>query len=96
MTEEWGDREMQWETLLDGGSFGLRRAGRFLVADLKGPHLVMSTSVRHGGQADHLRQVRHGRLAAVELPARVRDEACSGVEGEIRAHRRQVIRVQKE
>ena len=36
-------------------SFGLRRAGRFLVADLHGPHRVLSTSVRHGGQVEHVR-----------------------------------------
>jgi adenosylcobinamide amidohydrolase len=45
---------MQWEMLVEGPSFDLRRSGRFLVADLKGPHLVLSTSGRNGGQADHV------------------------------------------
>jgi adenosylcobinamide amidohydrolase len=46
---------MHWEVLLQQPSFELRRAGRFLVADLVEPHRVLSTSVRHGGQTDHLR-----------------------------------------
>ena len=46
-----------WETLLDRAPFALRRCGRFLVADLKGPHRVLSTSVCHGGQAEHIRHI---------------------------------------
>jgi adenosylcobinamide hydrolase len=46
---------MHWETLLKQTSFELRRSGRFLVADLTQPHQVLSTSVRHGGQVDHVR-----------------------------------------
>jgi adenosylcobinamide amidohydrolase len=45
---------MHWELLLQQPSFDLRRSGRFLVADLKEPHRVLSTSVRHGGQIDCL------------------------------------------
>ena len=45
---------MHWEVLLRQPSFDLRRSGRFLVADLKAPHQVLSTSVRHGGQVDHV------------------------------------------
>ena len=48
---------MHWELLLQQPSFDLRRSGRFLVADLKMPHQVLSTSVRHGGQVDHLRHL---------------------------------------
>ncbi len=48
---------MDWELLLQHASFDLRRSGRFLVADLKDPHQVLSTSVRHGGQVDHLRHL---------------------------------------
>lgn len=44
----------RWESLRDEPLFELRRAGRFLVAELKGPHHVISTSVRNGGWADHL------------------------------------------
>jgi adenosylcobinamide amidohydrolase len=43
---------MEWEVLLDRPSFVLRRCGRFLVADLSAPHVVLSTSVRNGGQVD--------------------------------------------
>jgi adenosylcobinamide amidohydrolase len=46
---------MDWELLVQHPSFDLRRSGRFLVADLKQPHQVLSTSVRHGGQTDHVR-----------------------------------------
>jgi adenosylcobinamide amidohydrolase len=43
---------MHWELLLQQETFDLRRSGRFVVADLKGPHRVLSTSARHGGQLD--------------------------------------------
>lgn len=46
---------MDWEFLLQQRSFDLRRAGRFLVADLKESHQVLSTSVRNGGQVNHVR-----------------------------------------
>jgi adenosylcobinamide amidohydrolase len=48
---------MHWELLLQQASFDLRRSGRFLVVDLKEPHQVISTSVRHGGQVDYLRHL---------------------------------------
>jgi adenosylcobinamide amidohydrolase len=48
---------MDWELLVQQPSFNLRRCGRFLVADLKQPHRVLSTSVRHGGQVDQLRHL---------------------------------------
>jgi adenosylcobinamide amidohydrolase len=48
---------MHWELLHQQESFDLRRSGRFLVADLKEPHQVLSTSVRHGGQVDYVRHL---------------------------------------
>jgi adenosylcobinamide amidohydrolase len=48
---------MHWEMLLQLKSFDLRRSGRFLIADLKLPHQVLSTSVRNGGQVDHVRHL---------------------------------------
>jgi adenosylcobinamide amidohydrolase len=48
---------MHWELLLQQRSFELRRSGRFLVADLNEPHHVLSTSVRNGGQVDHVRHL---------------------------------------
>jgi adenosylcobinamide amidohydrolase len=48
---------MHWESLFDTESFDLRRSGRFLVADLKAPHQILSTSVRNGGQVDHVRHL---------------------------------------
>jgi adenosylcobinamide amidohydrolase len=46
---------MDWEILDERRAFILRRSGRFLVADLVGPHRVLSTSARHGGQVDYVR-----------------------------------------
>ena len=48
---------MHWETLLQQATFDLRRSGRFLAADLKEPHFVLSTSARHGGQVDYVRHL---------------------------------------
>jgi adenosylcobinamide amidohydrolase len=44
-----------FHTLLDTEGFALRRGGRFLRADLKKPHLVLSTSHVNGGQSESLR-----------------------------------------
>lgn len=46
---------MAWESLLSRASFELRRSGRFLVAHLTEPHLVLSTSARNGGLTDRIR-----------------------------------------
>jgi adenosylcobinamide amidohydrolase len=48
---------MHWELLLRQPLFDLRRSGRFLAADLKEPHHVLSTSGRNGGQVDHVRHL---------------------------------------
>ena len=41
---------MPWETLLTLPTAVVRRYGRFVVADVKEPCLVLSTSARNGGQ----------------------------------------------
>jgi adenosylcobinamide amidohydrolase len=46
---------MNWEQLLDTPTFSLRRAGRYVVADLKGAHHVASTSAKNGGWTDQVR-----------------------------------------
>lgn len=43
------------EILRETGGYRLHRSGRFLVAELLQPHLVLSTSVRNGGQSETLR-----------------------------------------
>jgi adenosylcobinamide amidohydrolase len=48
---------MHWELLLDQPTFRLKRFGRFLAADLHGPHQVLSTSSRHGGQVGYVRHL---------------------------------------
>jgi hypothetical protein len=47
-------------------------------------------------EATHLGRVRHRRLAAVVLPVRVRDEAGSRVQRDVRWHPLQVVGVQEE
>ena len=82
---------MDWERLLQQASFDLRRSGRFLVADLKESHQVLSTSVRHGGQVNHLRHLlnhqscegtahhgRHGVVTEGGLDA-YHDRVCTEV-----------------
>jgi adenosylcobinamide amidohydrolase len=46
---------MSWEYLLQQAAADLRRSGRFLVADLKEPHHVLTTSTRNGGLVEHVR-----------------------------------------
>jgi len=46
---------MHWERLVDRPLFVVRRSGRYLVVDLVEPHVVLSTSVRNGGQVNHVR-----------------------------------------
>ena len=80
---------MHWELLIQRPAFDLRRFGRFLVADLKVPHRVLSTSIRNGGQVDHLRHlvnhqscegtahaVRHRAIAEHGLE-RYHDQVCA-------------------
>lgn len=82
---------MDWELLLQQASYDLRRSGRFLVADLKESHQVLSTSVRHGGQVNHLRHLlnhqscegtahhgRHGVVTEGGLDA-YHDRVCAEV-----------------
>ena len=45
---------MAWETLATLSTATIRRRGRFLVAELKGPHTAISTSARNGGFSRHL------------------------------------------
>jgi adenosylcobinamide amidohydrolase len=46
---------MHWERLLDRPLLTVRRSGRYLVVDLIELHVVLSTSVRNGGQVSHVR-----------------------------------------
>ena len=46
---------MHWERLVDQPLFAARRSGRYLVVELIAPHVVLSTSVRNGGQANNVR-----------------------------------------
>jgi adenosylcobinamide amidohydrolase len=46
---------MHWERLGAGDCYQLRRNGRFIVAELREPHRVISTSAGNGGQRDDIR-----------------------------------------
>lgn len=48
---------MQWEVLLKRERAVVRRSGRFIVVDLQVPHRVLSTSVKNGGQTEHVRHL---------------------------------------
>jgi Adenosylcobinamide amidohydrolase len=48
---------MIWETLLRSSNTRTRRRGRFIVVDLEVPHRAITTSVRNGGQTEHLRHL---------------------------------------
>lgn len=48
-------RELDWEPLRKATHYELRRLGRYLIAELLGEHLVLSTSARSGGQVRYVR-----------------------------------------
>jgi adenosylcobinamide amidohydrolase len=50
----WSDVQ-DFETLLETAEGTLRRSGRFLIQELSVPHVVLSTSVRNGGQQAGIR-----------------------------------------
>ena len=83
---------MNWDSLLDTSRIRIRRCGRFVVADLRDPHLVLSTSVRNGGQVDHVRHLvnhqscegaahhaRHGLMTSSGLDA-YHDVVCQEID----------------
>ena len=83
--------DVTWEVLLSKPDAVIRRAGRFVVAELTGPHCVLSTSVRNGGQTTGVRFLlnhqscegaahldRH-RLMTANLEA-YHDDACAEVD----------------
>jgi len=73
---------MTWESLLSQPTFSIRRSGRFVVADLAGPHRVLSTSVCNGGQVDHVRHlVNHQSCEGTAHRARHDAMIDAGLEG---------------
>ncbi len=80
---------MTWEVLAETAHTGVRRSGRFLVADLLVAHEVLSTSARNGGQADGVRHlvnhqsceatahVERHRLMAEQGLAQYHDQVCA-------------------
>jgi hypothetical protein len=48
------------------------------------------------GQAEHLRQVAHRRLAAVRLPVGVGSKAGGGIEGQVGRRRRHAVRIERQ
>jgi len=73
---------MTWETLATLSTATVRRHGRFVVADLAGHHLTIATSVKNGGQADHVRHVvNHQSCEGAGHDARFRFITDLGQEG---------------
>jgi adenosylcobinamide amidohydrolase len=64
---------MEWEDLTRLETGRIRRAGRFVVAELEGPHRTLTTSARNGGQAEHVRRF-------------VNHQSCEGSGHDARAH----------
>ena len=48
------------------------------------------------GQGDHLRQIAHGRFAAVTLPVGIGGEAGGGIEGEMLGESRELLRIERQ
>ena len=64
---------MTWEILARLPRAAIRRRGRFVVADLSESHLTITTSVKNGGQGDHLRYlVNHQSCEGAGHDARFR------------------------
>jgi adenosylcobinamide amidohydrolase len=64
---------MTWEILTSLPTVDIRRCGRFVVADLNQPHLAVTTSVKNGGQTEHLRHlVNHQSCEGAGHDARFR------------------------
>jgi adenosylcobinamide amidohydrolase len=64
---------MEWEVLATLETGRVRRAGRFVVVELDGPHRVLSTSARTGGESAGVRML-------------VNHQSCEGAGHEARAH----------
>src|SRR5689334_20022310 len=64
---------MEWEDLAGLETGRIRRGGRFVVAELAGPHRTLTTSARNGGQAEHVRLL-------------VNHQSCEGSGHDARAH----------
>jgi len=64
---------MTWEILASLSTAEIRRRGRFVVADLAEPHLTITTSVKNGGQSEHVRHlVNHQSCEGAGHDARFR------------------------
>lgn len=87
------------EELLVTPEYRVVRTGRFLITELLIPHRVLSTSIRNGGQAEHLRYLvnhqscegtdhreRHAYITGSD-PEAYHDSACNemGIDGNLAA-----------
>jgi len=80
---------VSWEVLSSQPGATVRRRGRFLVVDLVVPHVVLSTSVKNGGVADHVRYLvnhqssegsgHHARAAFLHGQQAYHDVVCAEI-----------------
>jgi adenosylcobinamide amidohydrolase len=73
---------MNWESLLEAPTFELRRSGRFVLVELREPHVVLSTSARNGGLSRDLRWlVNHQSCEGTAHVDRHKVITAAGMEG---------------
>ena len=74
--------DLAWEQLHAASHYSLRRSGRYLIAELQGTHLVLSTSARNGGQVRGVRFLaNHQSCEATNHTARQSAIKALGQEG---------------
>jgi adenosylcobinamide hydrolase len=60
---------LQWELLRAGSHYSLKRSGRYLIAELSGEHLTLSTSARNGGQTRTVRYLANHQSCEATMHA---------------------------
>ena len=73
---------IHWECLRGTPQFVLRRASRFVVAELLTPHVVLSTSVRNGGQSNAIRYLINHQ----SCEASAHKERYAEIDGQVAYH----------
>jgi adenosylcobinamide amidohydrolase len=75
---------LHWELLRATPHYSLKKSGRYLIAELAGTNLVLSTSVRNGGQVRHVRYL--GNHQSCEATAHSERQAMIKAHGQEKYH----------